>query len=49
MLPLMLVVYVMLVIWASQAWVFVALGASALIWLQSLVSLSVRIRREERR
>ena len=35
--------------WVSQAWVFIALGASAVIWLQSVVALSVRIRREERR
>jgi len=35
--------------WVWHAWVFIALGAWALIWLQSVVSLSVRIRREERR
>jgi hypothetical protein len=48
-LPLTLVAAAMLVVWASQAWVFVALGAWGLIWLQSVISLSVRIRREERR
>jgi hypothetical protein len=48
-LPLTLVVVAMLVVWEAQAWVFVVLGILALLWLQSVVSLSVRIRREERR
>ena len=49
MLPLMLVVVAMLLVWESQTWVLVLLALSALIWLQSVSSLSLRIRREERR
>lgn len=49
MLPLTLVVVAMLLVWESQTWVFVLLALSALIWLQSVTSLSLRIRREERR
>jgi hypothetical protein len=48
MLPLMLIVYAMLAVWASQAWIFIVLAALALMWLQSVISLSIRIRREER-
>lgn len=48
-LPLTLVVVAMLIVWETQAWVFVVLGILALLWLQSVVSLSVRIRREEQR
>jgi len=48
-LPLALVVVAMLLVWETHTWVFVVLGASALIWLQSVISLTVRIRREERR
>jgi hypothetical protein len=49
MLPLTLVVVAMLLVWESQTWVFVLLAMSALIWLQGVASLSLRIRREERR
>ena len=48
-LPLTFVVYAMLALWASETWVFVAMAAAALIWLQSVISLSLRIRREELR
>ncbi len=48
-LPLTLVVVAMLLIWDAHTWVFIVLGAGALIWLQSVISLSVRIRREEQR
>jgi hypothetical protein len=49
LLPFMIIVWVMLLVWASQTWIFIVLAASALIWLQSVGSLSVRIRREQRR
>jgi hypothetical protein len=49
MLPLALVPAAMLIVWEAHAWVFVVLGVFALLWLQSVVSLSVRIRREQRR
>ncbi|HEY1451489.1 MAG TPA: hypothetical protein VGF47_11110 [Solirubrobacteraceae bacterium] len=45
----MALVYAMLALWASETWVFVGMAVSALLWLQSVVSLSVRIDREERR
>lgn len=48
MLPLTLVAVAMLLVWERQTWVFVVLAVSALIWLQGVASLSVRIRREER-
>jgi len=48
-LPLTLVVVAMVLVWESQTWVLVLLALSALIWLQSVTSLSLRIRREERR
>jgi hypothetical protein len=46
-LPLVVLVWVFLVVWAPTV-VLVLAGAGALIWLQGLVSLSLRIRREER-
>lgn len=49
MLPLTLVVVAMILVWESHTWVLVLLALSALIWLQSVTSLSLRIRREERR
>jgi hypothetical protein len=49
LLPFTLVVYALALIWLSQTWIFVLLAAYALIWLQSVISLTVRIRREERR
>jgi hypothetical protein len=48
-LPLIVPVYVVVLVWASQTWVLIVLAASSLVWLQGLVSLSVRIPREERR
>ncbi len=45
----MVVVYVMLALWASKTWIFVGMAVSAVLWLQSIVSLSVKIGREERR
>ena len=41
--------YTVLIIWAEPAWVLVPVGVAALIWLQGLLSISVRIRRERRR
>ena len=49
MLPLTLLAVAMLIGWEAHVWVFVVLGVFALLWLQSIVSLSIRIRREERR
>jgi hypothetical protein len=49
LLPLTVLAYAMLVVWASQTWVFVVLAVTALLWLQGVVSLSVKIGREERR
>ena len=49
MLPLTLLAVAMLIVWEAHVWVFVVLGVFALLWLQSIVSLSIRIRHEERR
>jgi hypothetical protein len=49
LLPLTLASYAVGLVWASQTWIFVVLGASAFIWLQGVISLSLRIRREEQR
>ena len=46
-LPLLILVSALVLTW-SQTWTLILLGASALIWLQGITSLSVRIRREER-
>jgi hypothetical protein len=48
-LPLALVAYAMLLAWASQTWILITAAVGVLISLESLVSLSVKIRREERR
>ena len=48
-LPLVLAVYALLAVWASGTVVIVLAAVSALIWLQGFVSLSLRIRREDRR
>jgi hypothetical protein len=48
-LPLTLVAVAMLLVWDEQTWVFAVLALCALIWLQGMASLSLRIRREERR
>jgi hypothetical protein len=49
MLPIALVAYAMLLVWAAHTWILVTAGVGALISLESLMSLSVKIRREERR
>lgn len=49
MLPLVLVAYAMLLVWADATWILVTAGIGGLISLESLLSLSVKIRREERR
>jgi hypothetical protein len=48
-LPLALVAYAMLLVWADEAWILLTAGIGLLISLESVISLSVRIRREERR
>lgn len=48
-LPLTVAAYVLVIIWASQTWVYVVLTVVALLWLQGIGSLSLRIRREQRR
>jgi D-alanyl-lipoteichoic acid acyltransferase DltB (MBOAT superfamily) len=48
-LPLMFVIVAMLLVWEWRTWLFVLLALSVVIWLQSVTSLSLRIRREERR
>ncbi len=45
----MVVVYVMLVLWVSSPVAFVFAAGGALVWLGGLVSLSLRIHREEQR
>jgi hypothetical protein len=49
MLPIAIPAIVAVLVWASDTWMLVTLAVSVLIWLQGLNSLSVRIRREERR
>ncbi|HXM87036.1 MAG TPA: hypothetical protein VN889_05335 [Solirubrobacteraceae bacterium] len=49
LLPPMLVIYVLVVVVVSQTWVLIVLAASALIWLQGMISLSLRVRRAEHR
>jgi hypothetical protein len=44
-LPLVLVVYAMLALWATSAVVLVLAAVGALVWLQGFISLSLRIRR----
>jgi hypothetical protein len=48
-LPLTVAVYVLAIVWASQTWVYIVLTAAALLWLGGVGSLSLRIRREQRR
>jgi hypothetical protein len=48
-LPLNVLAYAMLLVWASQAWIFVVIAATALMWLQGVASLSSKIRHAERR
>jgi hypothetical protein len=37
----------MVLAFASRSWVLIAAGVGALVWLQGLLSLQLRIRREE--
>ena len=46
-LPLLVAVSALVLIWATT-WTLILLGASSAIWLQGFISLSLRIRREER-
>jgi hypothetical protein len=48
-LPLTLLAYALLLVWATETWIFVLLVAMTLLWLQGVSSLSLRIRREEQR
>jgi hypothetical protein len=48
-LPLLALVVVLVLIAQPEAWTWALLGVSALVWLQGAISLSLRIRREERR
>lgn len=48
-LPFTLAVTVLVLVWVSEVWLLILLGVSALIGLQSVISLSVRIWREEHR
>ncbi len=48
-LPFALIAYAMLLVWAAQTWVLVTAAVGGLISLESVISISVRIRREERR
>jgi hypothetical protein len=48
-LPLVVATWVLVLIWARGTWTLVLLAISATVWLQGFVSLSLRIRREERR
>jgi hypothetical protein len=41
--------YVFVFLFADATWVYIALGVALLLWLQSLVSLGIRIRRERSR
>jgi hypothetical protein len=48
-LPLGLVAFAMLLVWADETWILVTAGIGLLISLESAISLSVKIGREERR
>ena len=51
-LPILLVICVLAALAlasGASTWILVPLGVSAAIWVQGIVSLSIRIRREERR
>ncbi len=48
-MPLTILAWVAVIIWAPGTWVLVVGAVSALIWLQGFTSLSLRIRREEAR
>jgi hypothetical protein len=42
-------VYACIFLFAEQTWVLIVVAAGVLLWLESVVSLSFRIRRERRR
>jgi hypothetical protein len=44
-----LIAYAMLLVWADKTWILVTAGLVLLLSLESSISLSVKIRREERR
>jgi hypothetical protein len=46
--PLLVVTYALLLAWVSGTWVVVLAAVSALLLLHGVISLSLRIRREER-
>lgn len=48
-LPPTLAAFAVLAVWASATLIFLVLAVSTLIWLQGVISLSLRIRREEQR
>ncbi|MHB8234369.1 MAG: hypothetical protein ACYDHT_06910 [Solirubrobacteraceae bacterium] len=49
MLPFGLVAFAMLLVWADSTWILVVAGIGLLISLESAISLTVKIRREQRR
>lgn len=49
LLPFTLAVAVVVLVWVEETWLLVVLLVSVLIGLQSVSSLSLRIRREEQR
>jgi hypothetical protein len=49
MLPVTIPAWVVIAVWAPSALLLIGLAVSSLIWLQGVASLSIRIRREERR
>jgi hypothetical protein len=46
MLLFALPTYACIFVFARQTWVFVAVAVGALIWLEGVTSISIRIRRE---
>lgn len=49
LLPLTVPVYALVLVLASQTWVYIPLAVATLLWLEGLISISLRIRREQRR
>jgi protein-S-isoprenylcysteine O-methyltransferase Ste14 len=49
MLPFVLVLWVLAIMWWTAVWIFALLVVVMLIGLQSVTSLSLRIRHEEQR
>jgi peptidoglycan/LPS O-acetylase OafA/YrhL len=48
LMPLYVVVLVVAAVFGLPLWGWVVIGVGAAVWLQSLISLSLRIRAEER-